>query len=193
MESAKITVSGSTASLGSGQYKRVLLQRESGSVSFHVGNTSESIALGNDIFEINGPRGKVFDISLFSVTGTGQVTVVKFPDTSSEPVVNEETYSPESNFNNLLDEMFLDKFITRDVTWKTTPLRASELDEEILVGDGISQHQTIQKTLEFKIADLPSDWKIGDAVTIGESTYYANAVMEQDAYTVKILMSKNTR
>lgn len=193
MESASITVNGNSVSLGSGSYNAISLKLISGTVSFHSGTHTQNIPLTNSIFRIEGVRGRPIEISDFKLKGAGHVVVWLHVDTVITPSVNVDTYNPDTNFENALDRMFLDEFLTDSVTWGSSTIRAVIEDQQIVIGEGSTQYQTTQKAATFIIDDLPSGWTVGDTFTLNGTTWNTLEVVEQDQYTVKFLISQNTR
>lgn len=159
---------------------------------------TESVRLP-EVFELSGARGQAFDAEDYNLTGSGLVTIYYFEQSTVTPgSATTDTYNPESNFEDILEKMFLDEFLTDQVTWTKSAggsklIRCSIEDERVLIGDGSTQYQSLLKTAHFKLADMIDGWKIGDTVTIAGIEWRANEILEQDQYTVKIGLSKSTR
>ena len=193
MESQALNVSGNSVSIGIGNYNAISLKLIAGDVSFHAGTHAHAIPLTKTLFTISGARGRALDISNFKLKGSGSAVVFKFTDTVLVPSVNIETYNAETNFNDGLARMFKDEFLTDQVTWGIYTLRAVIEDQQIILGDGATQYQTISKAATFILDDLPTGWTIGDTFTLNGITWNTTEVVEQDQYTVKFLISQNTR
>ena len=179
--------------MGSGNYNAISLKLIAGDVSFHAGTHAHAIPLTKTLFTISGARGRALDISDFKLKGSGSAVVFKFTDTVLVPSVNIETYNAETNFNDGLARMFKDEFLTDQVTWGIYTLRAVIEDQQIILGDGATQYQTISKAATFILDDLPTGWTIGDTFTLNGITWNTTEVVEQDQYTVKFLISQNSR
>lgn len=72
-------------------------------------------------------------------------------------------------------------------------IRACIEDQQVLVGDGITQAQGIQRTGIFIIDDLPVGWGIGDTLVYQGVTYRTVEILEQDEWTVTMALSKQAK
>lgn len=199
MQSFEKSVGAIPEAINEGLCSKFTVFFKSGTLKLTNSAGSTDVQLFGEPFTVSGARERNIDTADWYLEGPGTAVVWIYPTIGVlSPAVTVDEYNAETNFSTLLDNMFLDKFLTDEVTYTlaaggTSTLRASIEDERILIGDGQTQYQTLLKTAHFKVADMPTGYKVGDTVTISGVAWKANEILEQDQYTVKFALSKTAR
>lgn len=201
MTSTSLTLSGTAQAIGSGQVLQAIISvDEYGYGELGIVGTSEVVRiLGFEKYKLTGPNGRAFDASQWTLKGFGPASIFLQPAPASVAAPAAATYSSKTSFNQFLDSVFNNLFIAGGYQYtlksggSPVTIRANIEDQQILVGDGVTQSQGIQRTGMFIIDDLPDGWGVGDTVVYAGITYKCVEVMEQDEYTVTMALNRQAK
>ena len=201
MTSKTLTLSGSPQVIGNGATLQAIIYVSNGGVGrlrLTADNKQVQI-ISRERFILTGPNARSFEASDFSMTGTGEA-VIYLQDAPSEPIPPDPfQYSSRVSFSAMLDSAFDNLFVAGGYVYTLKggsvgqTIRVCIEDQQILVGDGITQAQGIQRTGMFIVDDLPDGWGVGDTVVYGGITYRTVEVLEQDEYTVTMSLNRQAK
>jgi len=201
MTSKTLTLSGSPQVIGNGETLQAIIYVSNGGVGqLRLTADNEQVQIiSRERFILTGPNERSFEASDFSMTGTGDA-VIYLQEAPSEPIPPDPfQYSSQVSFATMLDSAFDNLFIAGGYVYTLKggssgqTIRVCIEDQQVLVGDGITQAQGIQRTGIFIINDLPVGWGIGDTLVYQGVTYRTVEILEQDEWTVTMALSKQAK
>lgn len=201
MTSTELTLTATPQAIGTGNVLQAIIYVDKGgSGQLRLTADNELVAIvGRERFILAGPNGRAIDAGDWSMTGSGRA-VIFLQEAPSEPIPPSPfAYSSKVTFGEMLNGAFENLFIADALQYtlkgqlSAQTVRVSVEDQQIIVGDGLTQSQGIQRTAMALIADLPEGWGVGDTIQYAGTNYRTVEIIDQDEYSVTFALSKQPK